>query len=252
MILLRESDPMRSDSRLLFRLSAFSTFRRLKKPVSSVIIELQIRKENPSMNHYVTAGAIKALREKKGLTQNQLAKILNVSDKAVSKWETAKGLPDITLIEPLAAALGVSVPELMSGEKITNKNVSANLLRSKFYVCPVCGNVIHAHGDALISCCGITLPALEASEADEEHEISIEPVEDESFITVSHCMTKQHYISFIAFVSGDRIQLVKFYPEGNSETRMNLRGGGYLYLYCNRHGLMKQKVKLRKREKADI
>ena len=199
------------------------------------------------MNNYVTAGAIKALREKKGLTQNQLAQILNVSDKAVSKWETAKGLPDITLIEPLAAALGVSVPELMSGEKVTNNNVSANLLRAKFYVCPVCGNVIYASGDALISCCGITLPALEASVPDGEHEVKIETVEDESFITVSHSMTKQHYISFAAFATSDRIQLVKFYPEGNAETRMNLRGGGYLYVYCNRHGLMKQKVRLRRK-----
>ncbi|MDD6526831.1 MAG: helix-turn-helix domain-containing protein [Oscillospiraceae bacterium] len=199
------------------------------------------------MNNYVTAGAIKALREKKGLTQNQLAQILNVSDKAVSKWETAKGLPDITLIEPLAAALGVSVPELMSGEKVTNNNASANLLRAKFYVCPVCGNVIYASGDTLISCCGITLPALEASMPDGEHEVKIETVEDESFITVSHSMTKQHYISFAAFATSDRIQLVKFYPEGNAETRMNLRGGGYLYVYCNRHGLMKQKVRLRRK-----
>ena len=198
------------------------------------------------MNNYVTAGAIKALREKKGLTQSQLAKIINVSDKAVSKWETAKGLPDITLIEPLASALGVSVPELMSGEQVTNNNVSANLLRSRFYVCPVCGNVIHANGNAVISCCGITLPALEASEADSEHEITVETVEDESFITVKHSMTKQHYISFAAFVTSDRMQLVKFYPEGNAETRMNLRGGGTLYIYCNRHGLMKQKVRRQK------
>ena len=198
------------------------------------------------MNNYVTAGAIKALREKKGLTQSQLAKIINVSDKAVSKWETAKGLPDITLIEPLASALGVSVPELMSGEQVTNNNVSANLLRSCFYVCPVCGNVIHANGNAVISCCGITLPALEASEADSEHEITVEMVEDESFITVKHSMTKQHYISFAAFVSSDRMQLVKFYPEGNAETRMNLRGGGTLYICCNRHGLMKQKVRRQK------
>ena len=198
------------------------------------------------MNNYVTAGAIKALREKKGLTQSQLAKIINVSDKAVSKWETAKGLPDITLIEPLASALGVSVPELMSGEQVTNNNVSANLLRSCFYVCPVCGNVIHANGNAVISCCGITLPALEASEADSEHEITVEMVEDESFITVKHSMTKQHYISFAAFVSSDRMQLVKFYPEGNAEIRMNLRGGGTLYIYCNRHGLMKQKVRRQK------
>ena len=107
--------------------------------------------------------------------------------------------------------------------------------------------MIYASGDALISCCGITLPALEASEPDGEHEVKIETVEDESFITVSHSMTKQHYISFAAFSTSDRIQLVKFYPEGNAETRMNLRGGGYLYVYCNRHGLMKQKVRLRRK-----
>ena len=198
------------------------------------------------MNSYVTAGAIKALREKKGMTQSQLAGLLNVSDKAVSKWETAKGLPDITLIEPLASALGVSVPELMSGEKVTNNNVSANLLRSRFYVCPVCGNVIHSNGEAMISCCGITLPALEASENDDEHEITVETVEDESFLTVKHSMTKQHYISFAAFVTSDRLQLVKFYPEGNAETRLSLRGGGTLYIYYNRHGLMKTKVNRRR------
>ena len=194
------------------------------------------------MNTYITGATIKTLRENKGLTQNELAAMLGVSDKAVSKWETAKGLPDITLIEPLAKALGVSVMELMSGDTVTNKNISANILRSRFYVCPVCGNIIRAMGDALISCCGITLPPLDAEEPDKDHSITIEKVEDEHFITVSHPMTKQHYISFMAFVSSDRLQLVKLYPEGNAETRMQLRGHGFLYICCNRHGLMKKRI----------
>lgn len=194
------------------------------------------------MNNYVTGFVIKKLREKHGLTQSGLAEKINVSDKTVSKWETGKGLPDIALIEPLAAALGVSVIELMSGEYVTNKNASANILRSKLYVCPVCGNVIYASGEAVISCCGITLPVLEAEEPDGEHEIKIERVEDEHFISVSHEMSKNHYISFIAFASCDRFQLVKLYPEGNAEARLNLRGGGYLYIYCNKHGLMKKKI----------
>ena len=130
----------------------------------------------------------------------------------------------------------------MSGDTVINKNVSSNLLRSKLYVCPVCGNVIHSTGEALISCCGITLPPLEADEADEEHRITVEPVEDERFITVHHEMTKSHFISFIAYVTTDTFRLVKLYPEGNAETRMQLRGRGYLYVYCNRHGLMKMKV----------
>lgn len=193
------------------------------------------------MNTYVTGSTIKQLRETRNLTQAELAKRIGVSSKTVSKWETAKGLPDISLLQPLAQALGISVIELMNGEQITNRNISANLLRSKFYVCPICGNVLHSTGSALISCCGITLPALEAEEPDEEHEITVKPVEDEHFITVHHPMTKEHYISFVAFVTSDRIQFVKLYPEGNAQTRLQLRGMGYLYYYCNRHGLFRKK-----------
>ncbi|MBR5121603.1 MAG: helix-turn-helix domain-containing protein [Oscillospiraceae bacterium] len=194
------------------------------------------------MDTYITGLTIKTLREKKGLTQAELASILGVSDKAVSKWETAKGLPDITLIEPLANALSVSVMELMTGDTVRNNNISSNVLRSKFYVCPLCGNIVRAMGDAVISCHGITLPALEAEEPDADHEITIEKVEDEHFVTVSHDMTKEHFISFIAFLTSDRVQFVKLYPEGNAETRLNFRGGGYLYIYCNKHGLMRKRI----------
>ena len=194
------------------------------------------------MNTYVTGNTIKQLRESRKLTQAELAGNIGVSSKTVSKWETGKGLPDISLLQPLAQALGISVIELMSGEPITNRNVSANLLRGKFYVCPICGNALHSRGSAVVSCCGITLPPLEAEEADEEHGITVENVEDEHFITVHHPMTKEHFISFLAFVTCDRIQLVKLYPEGNAQTRMQLRGRGYLYGYCNRHGLYRKKV----------
>ena len=194
------------------------------------------------MDNYITGETIKHLREAKGITQNQLADMIGISSKAVSKWETAKGLPDIMLIEPLSKALGISVMELISGDTVANKNVSSNILRSKFYVCPVCGNVIRSTGDAVISCCGITLPPLEAEDVDLAHEIVIEPVEDESFITVNHDMEKTHFISFIAHITSDRVQFVKFYPEGNAQTRLQLRGRGYLYIYCNKHGLMKKRI----------
>lgn len=194
------------------------------------------------MDTYITGATVKKLREAKGLTQSQLAVQIGVSSKAVSKWETAKGLPDISLIEPLSEALGVSVMELMSGETVTNRNTSANILFSKFYVCPVCGNIIHTTGATVVSCCGITLPALEAEETDEAHCVCIENVEDEHFLTIHHEMSKKHFISFMAFVTSDRVQFVKLYPEGNAETRMQLRGRGYLYIYCNQHGLMKKKI----------
>ena len=192
------------------------------------------------MNTYVTGATIKALREARKLTQAELAETVGVSSKTISKWETAKGLPDITLLQPLAQALGISVIELMNGEHITNRNISANLLRGKFYVCPICGNILHSTGSALLSCCGITLPPLEAEEADESHAITIENVEDEQFLTIHHPMTKEHFISFAAFVTCDRVQLVKFYPEGEAQTRMQLRGMGMLYWYCNRHGLFRK------------
>ena len=194
------------------------------------------------MNTYVTGAVIKRLREMKNLTQIELAEKIGVSSKAVSKWETGKGLPDISLIESLSLALGVSVMELMSGDTVINKNISSNVLRSKFYVCPVCGNAIHTMGDTVISCCGILLPPLEAEDIDDAHEITIEKVEDEHFITVHHDMTKSHFISFLAYLTSDRVQFVKFYPEGNAETRFQLRGRGYLYVYCNKHGLMKKKI----------
>lgn len=194
------------------------------------------------MNTYVTGAAIKAIREKHNMTQAELAERIGVSSKTVSKWETGKGLPDISLLQPLSQALSISVIELMNGQHIMNKNISGNMLRSKFYVCPICGNVIHCTGDAVISCCGITLPALSAEETDEEHAITIEKVEDEHFITVHHPMTKQHYISFIVYVNDHQMQMVKLYPESNAETRLQLRGRGYLYYYCNQHGLFRQKV----------
>ena len=193
------------------------------------------------MNTYVTGMTIKQLREARNMTQAELAQQIGVSSKTVSKWETAKGLPDISLLQPLAKALGISLIELVNGQPICNKNISANMLRSKFYVCPICGNAIHALGNTVVSCCGITLPALEAEDADGDHTVTIEDVEDEHFITVHHSMTKAHYISFVAYVTSDRLQMVKLYPEGNAQTRLQLRGMGCLYYYCNQHGLFRKK-----------
>ena len=194
------------------------------------------------MDNYITGSTIRNLREKKGITQAKLGDMIGVESKTVSKWETAKGFPDISLIEPLAKALCVSVMELMSGVPVINKNTCSNILRSKFHVCPVCNNIIHTMGDALISCCGITLPPLIADDVDDSHKITIEKVEDEHFITVCHDMTKDHYISFIAYITSDRVQFVKLYPEGNAQTRFSLKGKGYLYIYCNKHGLLKTKM----------
>lgn len=189
------------------------------------------------MNQYVTGTTIKELRERNKMTQLQLAERLGVTDKTVSKWETGKGYPDITLLEPIAEAFSISVAELISGNTVCNSNVSANMLRSKFYVCPVCGNVIHSMGEAVIHCHGVSLCPAEAEETDENHRISIERVENEWYVSITHDMTKQHYISFITAVSSDRMQMVKWYPEGNAEARFQISGVKKIYFYCNRDGL---------------
>lgn len=194
------------------------------------------------MNHYVTGETIKRLRAQRRMTQEQLAQQLGVTAKAVSKWETARGLPDVTLLEPLAGALRISVPELLSGEQVINSNRAANILRSPLYVCPVCGNIIHSSGPAVVSCCGVALPPLEAEEPDEAHRLIRQSFDGEYFLTVPHEMRKDHFISFMAYVTTGRFDLVKLYPEGLPEARFEYRSGGWLYWYCNRHGLFREKL----------
>ena len=60
---------------------------------------------------------ISELRKAKNLTQEQLAEMIGVTQKSVSRWETGKNMPDISLLQPLAAELGVSVAELLNGER---------------------------------------------------------------------------------------------------------------------------------------
>lgn len=158
---------------------------------------------------YVTGKTIKELRERKKMTQKELAEKISVSDKTVSKWETKKGLPDIGIIEELAGALGVSVAQLLTGDLHENGNPSANMRKMCFYVCPVCGNIITSVGQGVFSCCGIDLPQAEAEkEEDGCHHICIETVD-----------------------------LVKLYPEQGISVRFRKKGHGFIYAYCNRHGM---------------
>ena len=195
------------------------------------------------MNQYVTGTMIRRLRESKNMTQHQLAEKISVSDKAISKWETGRGYPDISLIEPLAEALGVSIIELFSGEDVANTNRSFNMLRVKLHVCPICGNIIQSTGEAVVSCCGIVLPALEAEPEYDAHHLQLEKVEDEYFVTIPHEMSKTHFISFIMAVKDDGCEIRKLYPEGNAEARFKIsRTKSFLY-YCNQHGLFKAPVR---------
>ncbi|MGM9942132.1 MAG: helix-turn-helix domain-containing protein [Bulleidia sp.] len=189
------------------------------------------------MNAYVTGNTIRTICEKRKLTQSELARRLCVSDKTISKWETGKGLPDISMLEPLAEALHISVTELISGMPVVNRNRAANLMKSVVHVCPVCGNVQIGTGEAGVQCHGIQLPSLIGEPVDSEHSCSIRCVEDEYHIQMTHEMTRSHSISFIAGIGQDRIQLVHLYPEGSCETRMKRDGIRRIVFYCTRDGL---------------
>jgi len=186
---------------------------------------------------------IRRLREAGGLTQQQLAERIRVSGKAVSKWETGRGYPDVSLIEPLSAALGVSVIELFAGQNVTNTNRSANLLRTELCVCPLCGNVIRSTGRAVVSCCGIVLPALEAEPEDDAHRLRAERVEDELCVTIPHEMSKTHHVSFIAAVRDDGFEFRKLYPEGAAQAWFKPDRTRFFLYYCNRHGLFRAPVR---------
>jgi len=192
------------------------------------------------MNEYITGSTIKKLREELKLTQNELAELLNVSDKTISKWETGKGYPDIEMLEPLSKVLNVSIIELLNGNTITNTNISANLLRTKFYVCPICGNVITSIGESVIMCHGITLkPCIPEEDKDLLH---IERIENEYYVSINHPMSKENYISFVAAISPDTIQIKKCYPECNAEAYFRITGVKYIYYYSNVDGLYYRKI----------
>ena len=198
------------------------------------------------MSTYITADTIRFLREQRALTQRALADRIGVTDKAVSKGESGRGLPDISLIEPLAEALGVSVAELLTGDVRENVNRAGNMMRSKFYVCPICGNVVHALGEGSFSCCGSQLLPQDAEEPDEGHGLAVTYSDGSWHVALDHPMTKQHYISFIAYVTSGAAHLVKLYPEQVCEARIPAAGSGYVYAYCNQHGLFRVRTPRRR------
>ena len=74
------------------------------------------------MNNYITGTAIRTLREKNKMTQQQLAEKLCVSDKTISKWERGNGFPEVSLLLPLCNELEITVNELLSGERVSEED----------------------------------------------------------------------------------------------------------------------------------
>lgn len=189
-----------------------------------------------------TGNLIATLRKEAGLTQKEVAQKLGISPKAVSKWETGHGFPDVSLISNLSKLFQVDISKLLEGEMPKLKTEACNMKRTKFYVCEKCGNLLTSAGNAEITCCGRTLSPLNPSVPDDTHALHIEKIEDDYYITFPHPMTKEHYISFVSYVRFDRVLTVKLYPEQGGELRFPQMRGGKMYYYCTNHGLFELKI----------
>ena len=185
---------------------------------------------------------IYGLRKERNMTQLQLAEILHISDKTVSKWERGQGCPDISLLVDLSRVLGVDMEKLLSGRLEANEERGGNMKKLNFYVCPECGNVITAMTETGISCCGKKLQPLEAVKAHDEERLLVENIENDYYISSDHPMLKEHYISFVALLTGDTLTLKKQYPEWDLQVRIPGRTHGKLIWYCTEHGLFYQLV----------
>lgn len=185
---------------------------------------------------------IRTIRMENQMTQKQLADQMNISDKTISKWERGLGCPDVSLLPELSSILGVNIEELLTGDLNMNDINNGNLKKTRFYVCPDCGNIMTSSGEVAISCCGRKLEALEAVKAEGAHKMVVDTIEGEWYIETEHEMVKEHYISFIAFVTGDKMILVKQYPEWGIHVRIPKFGHGILYTYCTKHGLTYQYI----------
>lgn len=186
---------------------------------------------------------IKQLRIEKNLTQQQLADKIEITDRAVSKWERGEGCPDISLIKKIATILEVQPESLLSGEMKKNTVDPGKLIRTKFYICPDCGEILTATGKTTVNCCGRPLEPCTVLPADAEHEITVSKIDDEFYITFNHAMEKEHYVKFIAYVNLNTLYLQRLYPEQSCEARMPILRGGKLLVCCSKHGLFMPSVK---------
>ena len=199
---------------------------------------MEVRKKNPEK----IGSLIFQLRKEKNLTQKQLGEKLGLSDKTISKWERGLGCPDISLLRDISKIFNVNIEKILLGDLQENDINGGNMKRIKFYVCPNCGNVINSTGDGDFSCCGRKLEALVPKVMNENHSINIEEVENDYYVEINHEMTKDHFISFVAYVTYDRVLLIKLYPEQSPTVRFPRLCGkferGKFYMYCNQHGLL--------------
>ncbi len=194
------------------------------------------------MDNEKIGALILSLRKEKGLTQKQLAERLNISDKTVSKWERGQGLPDISLMPKISKVFGIDIEKILEGEIKNGEFIVGNMKKTKYYVCPYCGNIITSIKEISISCCGRRLESLVPREAEESEMLDILKGDSGYYLTSDHPMTKDDYISFIAIVTEDRHHLIKAYPEWNLQYHISCFEKGIVMWYSDSKGLLYQKI----------
>ncbi len=182
------------------------------------------------------------LRKEKSMTQKQIAEKMNISDKTISKWERGKGCPDVSLLNELSAIYGVNIEEILSGNLTENDLDGGNMKNSKYFVCPSCGSITISTGNASVSCCGRKLETATAKKAENNEKLNVEIIENEWYVSSTHPMTKDNYISFAAFVAGGKMLFYKQYPEWDFSLRIPKSGHGMLLWYDTEKGLLYQLI----------
>lgn len=194
------------------------------------------------MDYKKTGKLIKDLRIERGLTQKELAKKINVTEQAISKWERGVGCPDVSLLTLISEIFSVNINDILSGELVKNDFVGGNMKKTKYFVCTECESISLCTGGASVSCCGRKLEALEAKKALENQKLSIDQVEDEWFVSSERPMKKDNYISFVALATGDKLLVFKQYPEWNMQVRIPKKPHGKLLWYSQQDGLLYQLI----------
>lgn len=194
------------------------------------------------MDNIKVGELIRRLRKENHMTQLQLAEKLHVSDKAVSKWERGMGCPEVSFMTELSRIFEVDIQNLLSGELNRNELLGGNMKKMKFYVCPICGNLVTSMIETQVTCCGRKLKPITPVKATEEEKLSVQIIENDYFISSEHEMTRNHYITFVVLMTSDTVMLKKQYPEWDLQLRIPVFAHGRLLWYCNQHGLFYQEV----------
>ena len=142
----------------------------------------------------------------------------------------------------MSEIFGTDIEALLSGEINKNEMENGDMKKLRFYVCRDCGNIITATSDAAVSCCGNKLTALEPRPANDNERLRVEDIGGEWYITSDHEMTKEHHISFVAYVSDSSVMMFRQYPEWSVDIDLPMFRSGRLMWYCDKCGLLCQEL----------